>query len=130
ADVYGHDAALAGPARPPDDVDALRAHEPGDRVEAARAVVVAGHDDGGQARLGGAPEELVHGLLGLGAGVAGVEQVPGHQDDLGAGLQPDLEALQEGFPDLGRAVVAVEGLARVPVAGVEDAHRHRLTPHA
>ena len=67
-------------------------------------------------------DEVEEGALRVGAGVDGVEHVPGDEEGVWAVFFNQGEEVGEKGIVFVFAVEAVEGLAEVPVSGVKDAH--------
>ncbi len=114
--AVGRGSGLDGQGHP------AEGEEGGDGIEAAAVVVVAGHDDDGS-HPGQAQQGVVDEALGGGGRGGGVEQVAGHDDQidvLGLGNGPDLG--QDVAVLVGPAVTS-DGLADMPVGGVEHLHR-------
>ena len=86
-------------------------------------MVSGGEDDleGGEGLVRGV-DEVEEGALGLGTGVDGVEDVTGNEECVGAVFREKGEEVGKEGSVFVFAVEAVEGLAEVPVSGVEDTH--------
>ena len=98
------------------------------QLDAPARVVVAGdhHDVQLRELFVGADDEVVEALLGLEWRVDRVEHVAGDQQGVGAVGDQLVEQPGEELRVLVVAVLAVEGLAEVPVGGVDQAHGLRL----
>ena len=77
--------------------------------------------EGGEGLVRGV-DEVEEGALGLGAGVDGVEDIAGDEEGVGAVFLQECEEVGEESVVFVFAVEAVEGLAEVPISGVEDTH--------
>ncbi len=75
-------------------------------------------------------ERLPGQALGVGCGCRRVEDVAGHDDELDRLGGGDLDDLGHHDPLLGQPVDALQHLAQVPVAGVEDPHGYRPSKSA
>ena len=121
--------ALARRARPADQGDARDAHQRPVGVEGRRVVVVARDRDD----LGPGPPQRQqrpdHELLGRGRGRHRVVQVAGDQDRVDLLFFRDPDDLAEDGALLLDPVAALEGLADVPVGGVQELHGLPLRNH-
>ena len=90
-------------------------------VEAIRVVMIAG--DGHHGPFPCEPEQdFVDDLFGLGPRRRRVEQVPGHEDGVDLPVVRDVRDLRQHGAVLVGPAAPPQGLAHVPVAGVQEAH--------
>ncbi len=120
--------ALGDPADAADGMGIEALHQRRRQLDAPARVVVAGdhHDVQLRELFVGADDEVVEALLGLEWRVDRVEHVAGDQQGVGAVGYQLVEQPGEELRVFVVAVLAVEGLAEVPVGGVDQAHGLRL----
>ena len=87
--------------------------------------MVPGDDHARNALVAQAQEEVEHGGLGVGAGVARVEQVAGHQDHVGAFRAGQSGNLGQGVVDFRGAVEAPQGSPGMEIGSVKYAHHRK-----
>ncbi len=109
------------------EVDVAELEQRSDGRPPARVVVVAGEDDHVRAGVGEVEQGPVDDAFGLGRGGAGVELVPGDEDQVDVAVVRDAGDLGEHGTVLVGARPSADGAADVPVGGVEDAHRPEAT---
>ncbi len=119
--------AIGDPADAADGMGVEALHQRRRQLDAPAGVVVAGdhHDIQLRESFVGTDDEVVQALLRLERRIDRVEHVAG--DEQGVGLPGDqlVEQPVEELRVLVVAVLAVEGLAEVPVGGVDQAHSLR-----
>ena len=120
--------ALGDPADATDGVCVEALHQRRRQLDAPARVVVAGdhHDVQLRELFVGADDEIVEAFLGLEWRVDRVEHVAGYEQGVGAVGDQLVEQPGEELCVFVVAVLAVEGLAEVPVGGVDQAHGLRL----
>src|SRR6185437_8423141 len=91
-------------------------------VQGRRVVVVAGDRDHLRAGVPQREQRADDELLGVGAGRRRLVQVTGHQHGVDLSLPGDPHDLGQHLALLGQPVVTLEGLADVPVRGVQETH--------
>ena len=119
----GHHSALARGTHlgPHVDVQALEQAAQGE--ELLGVVVVARDEHAGKAVADEPGQEIEDELFRLGWRRGRVEDVAGHEDGVDPGLLRHLGHLAEGLLVFVQAAAAAQGLADVPVGGVEETHR-------
>src|SRR5690606_22870477 len=116
--------AVIDPADAADGMGVEALHQRAGQLDAPAGIVVAGdhHDVQLRQALVGADDEVVEAFLGFQRWIDRVEDVAGYEQ--GVGLVGD-ELVEQPGEELGVFVVAVltaEGLAEMPVGGVDQAH--------